>query len=164
MGISRDLQRLRHSIRSSRLLKLLLAMGVAMIVSSPTSTRCKDEFSQSPEPLTSSRIIEDLAFVEMDIGGGKWHVAALLTTSVGDLMADLSMKGAGKYPFPWMIIVQDSLDAKYVIVFGQDRQISLSSMKHLIEIGQKKENLTEVKLSSHQNGCRGPLSFFIALN
>jgi hypothetical protein len=176
MGIFRILQKLRHSTRSSRLLQLLLfAIGITVIVfgmifnsrKSPLRERaltcCNGDqvvlFFPSPRslipaqvrlPLKTKQTDEDLAFVEVDVGDEKWHAVALRTFSVGDLMADLTMKGVEKYPFPLIAIAQDSSKAEYLIISGKNRQISLSSMKHLIELDKKNENLVEVKIPNHQ--------------
>jgi hypothetical protein len=163
MGIFRSLQKLRRSARRSRLFPMLFVVGVAAIIfgmifnARKSELRCCNEgqvvlfFSPSASlsrvcvPIKTLEVDGDLAFVKIEVEKEMWNVAALQTFSVGDLMADLSMK---KYPFPLIAVIQDSSKTEYLVVFGKDRQISLSSMKHLIGQGQKNEHLLEVKISN----------------
>ena len=72
-------------------------------------------------------------------------IAALKAASVGDVMAELATKA----PCPMMLVIRDQQEAEYLIVCGKDRQLSLSSMKHLIEqenFEQGKEKLIRLPL------------------
>jgi hypothetical protein len=193
MGILRCLQRLRHSSHRSRLLQLLVAVGIAAAVfgitfygfvprrpnSQHLSTCCRKNqvvlFFHASESLALSRIClpintmqtSDFSFLEIEAQGTKCKVAALRTGSVGDLMAELSIKGIEKSSFPLIAVIQDSFGAEYLIVCEEDGQISLSSMKHLIEhcaMDQKNENLIEVVIPSHRKRDKEPPSVYIAMH
>jgi hypothetical protein len=87
----------------------------------------------------------NLPFFDLEIQGTTWMVAALKAASVGDVMAELATKA----PCPMMLVVRDQQEAEYLIICGKDRQLSLSSMKHLIEqkaVEQGKEKLIRLPL------------------
>ena len=83
--------------------------------------------------IKSVQSLEDVSFLDIDILGTKWKIAAFETLSVGELLAELSMQGAEKYLLPFIALARDSVGAEYLIVCNTEKQISLSSLKHLME-------------------------------
>jgi hypothetical protein len=103
---------------------------------------------------------------DLDVQGTRWKVAALQTTSIGELMAEFSLLNTKKYLLPLIAVIQDSLGGEYLAVCGEDRNISLSSMKHLIEncsIDRKNEKWVEVIVPDHLEGKKEPFSLYIAV-
>lgn len=99
---------------------------------------------------------------DLDMQGTRWKVAALKTTSIGELMAEFSLLNL----LPLIAVIQDSLGGEYLAVCGEDRNISLSSMKHLIEncsIDRKNEKWVEVIVPDHLEGKKEPFSLYIAV-
>lgn len=93
-------------------------------------------------------ISENILFLDLELQGTTWKVAALNTASVGEIMAWLSKKAA----CPMIAVVKDQQEAEYLIVCGKDRQLSLSSVKHFIEQGfleKRKEKFIPVPLSGN---------------
>jgi hypothetical protein len=90
-------------------------------------------------PFQSVQIRDDLVFTDIFIKETRWKMAAFRVLSVGELMAELSMKGAKL--FPLVAIVQDLEGAEYLVVGDKEKQISLSSMNYLAQcsIGDHKK-------------------------
>ncbi len=101
----------------------------------------------------SSRIVlplqlspAQLAFNDLDVQGTTWKIAALDAPSVGEFMGELPNYA----PCPMIAVVRDRQEGEYVIIYGKDRQLSLSSMKHYIDrslLEEKNEKLVKVLLS-----------------
>ncbi len=101
----------------------------------------------------SSRIVlplqlstAQLTFQDLDVQGTVWKIAALDTASVGEFMGELSNHDA---PCPMIAVVRDGQEEEYLIIYGKDRQLSLSSMKHFIDqslLEEKNEKFVKVVL------------------
>jgi hypothetical protein len=180
MGIFKCLQRLRHSCCRSRLFLLLFAAVVVMVALATALSfskrplkehvlRCCQEnkvvlFFSSSESLTPSQICLPFNTTQnLDATVTRWKVAALQTTSIGELMAEFSLQ---KYLLPLIAVIQDSLGAEYLAICGEDRHIFLSSMKYLIEhclIDRKNEKWVEVIVPDPLEGKKEPFSLYIAI-
>src|SRR6267154_3753458 len=105
-------------------------------------------------PFKSVQMVEGLSFLDIEVQGTKWKIAAFEILSVGDMLAELSMNNAEKYLFPLIALVRDSAGVEYLIVCNEEKQTSLSSLRHLIEhcpVEQKKENFIDVIISHPKN-------------
>lgn len=84
-------------------------------------------------PLVPFTTVENTPFVEVKSQDGKlWKATALQTESVGTLLAELSREIKAKL-LPLISIVLDSSGTEYLLLIGTEGQLSLSSMKFLIE-------------------------------
>ena len=110
-------------------------------------------------PVTALQSIEELSFLDVDVRGTEWKIAAVKTVSVGDFMAELSLCVSKKYLFPFITFVQDLLGSEYVIVYDEKKQMSLSSVKYLIDNCKTNQNL-KVMISESRND---PISLYISL-
>ncbi len=87
----------------------------------------------------------NLPFFDLEVQGTTWMIAAIKAASVGDVVAELATKA----PCPMMLVVQDQQKAEYLIICGKDRQLSMSSMNHLLEqevLERGKEKLIRLPL------------------
>jgi len=153
-----DISKCLQSFRSHRLVLLFLAVSAAAFVfvaAVPrSSTCCKNNqvviSSQSRQtPLFVQPTSACLSFLDLDIQGTVWKIAALDTFSIGDLMADLLKKA----PCPMIALARDQEGVEYVIVYDEDRRLSLSPVKRLIEqelVEQRNEKFIRVPLSNDQ--------------
>lgn len=157
MGICKCLQQLRPSVRRSRwFLKLLAASAAATVIATACSKPKNGARSDQVvlELHTSERIalpvrnfqrMNDLSPLQVEIDGMKWKLSALRTTSVGDFVAELSMYAEKMRPL--MAIVKDAGGSDYVVLLKENAQISLISLKNLLE-HQKNESIVQVPLSN----------------
>lgn len=183
MGIFKCLQSLRHYSRSSRLFQCVgivaLVCGITLFSKKLTlkeqaGSCLKDNqvelffYTSKPLtsrihlPLTSAQSLRGLSFLESDVQGTTWKMAALETFSIGDILAELSMNNAAR---PLIAFVRDSVGAEYLVVYNEEKQISLSSVKHLVQhnlVEQNKENVIKVAISNPKNDEQ-PISLCIAM-
>ena|SRR5579871_6512662 len=110
-------------------------------------------------PVTTLKSIEEIPFLGVDVQGTQWKIAAVITPSVGDFMAELSLCVSKKYLFPFITFVQDLLGSEYVIVYDEKKQMSLCSVKYLIENCKINQNL-KVMISESRND---PISLYISV-
>jgi hypothetical protein len=104
------------------------------------------KFLQISIPVAQVEAYNSIPFVEIE--EGKYKFAAVRTSSVGDLLAEFSMKPAD--PIPWIVVIQDAFDAEYVMGRGLDGQVSLSSIQFAIEqsmVRTEEGEVLEVKFS-----------------
>jgi hypothetical protein len=190
MSIFKCLQRLWCYSRSSRLFQWLFVIGIAVLIigiallskKPPLKEKVLTCFKNkevvlffhssnalTPRmslPIESVQTLDNLPFADIDINRTKWKIAALKIFSVGDMMAELSLKGGEKYPFPMIVVVQDSAGAEYLIIGNEEKQISLSSIKYLIEHGmldQKNKNLVKVIISGSEKNDQESVSLCIEM-
>jgi hypothetical protein len=190
MGIFKCLQRLYRFSRSSRLFQwLFIAGSLALIIGIPFLKKSHEEekaytcfknkevvfFFHASEALTphmslpikSMQVLKNLAFNDVAIKGTKWKIAALRVFSIGDLMAELSMKGGENCFFPMIVVAQDSAGAEYLIVGNEERQISLSSMSYLVKhclVDQRNGQWVKVNISDSKKNDGDLLSLCMNLS
>ncbi len=84
-------------------------------------------------PLIQFTSVNDAPFMEiMAEDGQTWKAAALKTDSVGMLLAEFS-KELKENLSPLISIILDNSGAEYLLLIGTEGQLSLSSMKFLID-------------------------------
>jgi hypothetical protein len=82
-------------------------------------------------PIQTIQALKETAFLEVDVQGTTWKMASANVSSVGDLMAELSMENQSHT----ILSVRDAAGMEYLIVCDEERKISLSSMKHFNDHG-----------------------------
>ncbi len=188
MGIFKCLQKLWHFCRSSRLFQwlfiagsLALIIGVIFLKKPPLKEKAFTCFQNKEValffhpskaltlclnlPITFMQTWDDLAFTDLPVKDTTWKIAALHILSVGDLMAELSMKGGEKSLFPLIILIRDSTGTEYLIIGDEEKQISLSSMNYFVEHGMLDDkNLLKVTIPGPGKNHREPLSLCIKMN
>jgi hypothetical protein len=190
MGIFKYLQRLYRFSRGSRLFQWLFITGsFSLIIGIPFLKKWQIEekaftcfknkevifFFHSSEVLTprmslsikSMQMLEDLVFNNIIIKGTKWKITALRVFSIGDLMAEISMKCRENCFFPMIVVAQDSTGAEYLIVGNEEKQISLSSMSYLVKhylVDQRNEQWVKVNISDSKKNDDDLLSLCMNLS
>jgi hypothetical protein len=114
-------------------------------------------------PIKSVYASDDFTFTEIVIKEKKWKIAALSVLSVGDLMADLSMKGGEKCLFPMIVVARDSSGAEYLIIGNEQRQVFLSSMNYLVEHNMLDNKKWVEVICSDEENDKQPLSLCIKM-
>jgi hypothetical protein len=102
----------------------------------------------------------------LDVQGKRWKLAALQTTSIGELTAEFSLQNVKKHLFPLIAVVQDSSGAEYLAIWEVDGHLFLSSMKHLIEnclIDRKNEKWIKVIVPDPLEKEKESFLFYIAI-
>lgn len=90
-------------------------------------------FSTVTLPLIPFTYVENISYKEIKTAGTKWKITALKVDSVGMLLAELSQESVQQKLLPFIAVVLDDTGAEYLLVAGNEGQISMSSVKYLTE-------------------------------
>lgn len=157
------LQQLRSSLRKSRWFLNLLAASVAATLIATACSKPKNVIRSDQVVLelhTCERIglpvrnfqrMNDLSPLQVEIHDRNWKLAAVRTTSVGDFVAEISMHAQNVMPL--MAVVKDAGGSEYVVLLKDNAQISLISMKNLLEhslVKRNKQQFVKIAVSASQ--------------